>query len=72
LDEEGKRVSKIAMVYGRLPPECRKEEARKFNANIAPYLVATNAIGMGLNLNIKKIIFAGIKRRNFKGEEVEL
>lgn len=27
---------------------------------------------MGLNLNIKKIIFAGIKRRNSKGEEVEL
>jgi hypothetical protein len=29
--------------------------------------VATNAIGMGLNLNIKKIIFAGLKRKNKKG-----
>jgi hypothetical protein len=29
--------------------------------------VATNAIGMGLNLNIKKIIFVGLKRKNKKG-----
>ena len=28
-----------------------------------PYLVATNAIGMGLNLNIHKVIFLTIERQ---------
>ena len=38
-----------AIVYGRLPPECRKQQAQQFNNFNLPYLVATNAIGMGLN-----------------------
>ncbi len=51
-----------AIVYGKLPPECRKEQANLFNKKYLPYLVATNAIGMGLNLNIKKIVFMDITR----------
>ena len=52
-DNEKEKKSKIAnhtaIVYGRLPPECRKNQARDFNNYKLPYLVATNAIGMGLN-----------------------
>ena len=33
-----------------MPPICRKTQAEKFNTGKLPYLVATNAIGMGLNL----------------------
>lgn len=61
-----------AIVYGKLPPECRKEQANLFNQNNLPYLVATNAIGMGLNLNIKKIVFMDITRATGDGTIEEL
>lgn len=53
----GKRV---AIIYGSLPPETRAQQAALFNDpdNDYDYLVASNAIGMGLNLSIRRIIFA--------------
>lgn len=41
-----------AIVYGSLPPEIRAQQARLFNDpdNTYDYLVASDAIGMGLNL----------------------
>ena len=43
---------KCAIVYGSLPPETRAQQARLFNDpdNEYDYLVASDAIGMGLNL----------------------
>lgn len=51
---------KVAVVYGTLPLESRTIQARLFNDPESEYdvLVATDAIGMGLNLNIKRIIFS--------------
>lgn len=63
--------NRTAMVYGKLPPDCRKNQARAFNSNELPYLVATNAIGMGLNLNIKKVILMAIDKQD-KEKVVEL
>ncbi|KAF2228096.1 P-loop containing nucleoside triphosphate hydrolase protein [Elsinoe ampelina] len=50
---------KVAIVYGGLPPETRAQQARLFNDpdNDYDYLVASDAIGMGLNLSIKRVIF---------------
>ncbi|KAF3052556.1 RNA helicase [Didymella keratinophila] len=50
---------KCAIVYGSLPPETRAMQARLFNDpnNDYDYLVASDAIGMGLNLAIKRVIF---------------
>ena len=47
------------MVYGALPPEMRRTQARLFNDPDSGYdvLVASDAVGMGLNLNIRRIIF---------------
>jgi hypothetical protein len=47
------------MIYGQLPPETRSTQARLFNEENTGYdvLVASDAIGMGLNLNIKRIVF---------------
>jgi ATP-dependent RNA helicase SUPV3L1/SUV3 len=47
------------LVYGGLPPLVRLEQARLFNSPDNPYdiLLATDAIGHGLNLNIRRIIF---------------
>lgn len=45
---------KVAVAYGGLPPEVREEQARGFNATAAEggydVMVASDAIGMGLNL----------------------
>jgi ATP-dependent RNA helicase SUPV3L1/SUV3 len=41
---------KCAVVYGALPPETRAEQAREFNEGRAEVLVASDAVGMGLNL----------------------
>lgn len=47
------------MVYGALPPEMRRTQARLFNDPDSGYdvLVASDAVGMGLNLNIRRVIF---------------
>lgn len=50
---------RCAIVYGSLPPETRAHQAALFNDpdNDYDYLVASDAIGMGLNLEIKRVIF---------------
>ncbi|KKY15104.1 putative atp-dependent rna helicase mitochondrial precursor [Diplodia seriata] len=57
---------KVAIVYGSLPPETRAQQARLFNEPDSGYdvLVASDAIGMGLNLSIKRIIFAAVTKFN--------
>ncbi|EKG12120.1 Helicase [Macrophomina phaseolina MS6] len=57
---------KVAIVYGSLPPETRAHQARLFNDPNSGYdiLVASDAIGMGLNLSVKRIIFASIHKFN--------
>ncbi|KZT18826.1 P-loop containing nucleoside triphosphate hydrolase protein [Neolentinus lepideus HHB14362 ss-1] len=50
---------RAAIVYGRLPPEVRSTQAALFNEPSSGYdvLIGSDAIGMGLNLKIKRIIF---------------
>lgn len=56
---------RCCVVYGSLPPQARKEQARLFNERHlgnSPYdvMVASDAIGMGLNLEIKRIVFSQV------------
>ena len=48
---------KVAVIYGSLPPETRVQQAALFNNGEYDILVASDAIGMGLNLSIDRIIF---------------
>lgn len=50
---------RCAVVYGSLPPEVRAQQANLFNDpnNDYDFLVASDAVGMGLNLSIKRIVF---------------
>lgn len=50
---------KCAIVYGSLPPETRAQQAALFNDpnNDYDYLAASDAIGMGLNLEVKRVVF---------------
>lgn len=62
--EKGMRVS---VIYGALPPEVRRREAERFAEGEAPVLVATDAIGMGLNLPIRRVLFSTVVK--FDGEK---
>lgn len=52
----------VASIYGALAPEVRRTESERFNRGEAEILVATDAIGMGLNLPIRRIIFSHIHK----------
>lgn len=60
---------RCAIVYGSLPPETRAQQAALFNDpdNDYDYLVASDAIGMGLNLEIKRIVFEQTHKRTKGG-----
>jgi ATP-dependent RNA helicase SUPV3L1/SUV3 len=49
---------KVASIYGALSPEVRRHESERFLSGEADILIATDAIGMGLNLPIRRVIFA--------------
>ncbi|ORX60477.1 P-loop containing nucleoside triphosphate hydrolase protein [Hesseltinella vesiculosa] len=57
---------KCAVAYGALPPETRALQAKRFNdpASDLQVLVASDAVGMGLNLNIKRVIFSTVSKFN--------
>lgn len=63
---ERKTNHKCCVVYGSLPPETRSAQARLFNDPNSGYrvLVASDAIGMGLNLNIRRIVFHTMNKFN--------
>ncbi|XP_041651421.1 ATP-dependent RNA helicase SUPV3L1, mitochondrial [Cheilinus undulatus] len=67
------RGQECAVIYGSLPPGTKLSQAKKFNDPDDPckILVATDAIGMGLNLSIKRIIFNSLIKPNVneKGEK---
>ncbi len=48
----------VSVIYGALPPEVRKREAERFAQGESDILVATDAIGMGLNLPIRRVLFS--------------
>ena len=48
----------VSVIYGALPPEVRRREAERFAQGESDILVATDAIGMGLNLPIRRVLFS--------------
>lgn len=63
----------VAVIYGGLPPGTKLAQAQRFNDpdNPCKVMVATDAIGMGLNLSIRRVIFYSITKPNVneKGEK---
>ncbi|XP_026684936.1 ATP-dependent RNA helicase SUV3 homolog, mitochondrial-like [Diaphorina citri] len=71
------RGTEVAVIYGSLPPTTKLAQASKFNDpdNPCKVMVATDAIGMGLNLSIRRVIFYSLIKPslNEKGErEIDL
>ena len=56
-----------AVVYGALPSEARRREAERFSSGVAEVLVATDAVGQGLNLPIQRLFFSKITKFDGKG-----
>ena len=64
---------KVSVVYGRLSPEVRREQARKFDEGETDVMVSTDAIAMGMNLPVKRIVFSTlVKHINSKEIPLEL
>ena len=66
-----------SVIYGSLPPEIRRRQTRMFNEGMTKVAVATDAIGMGLNLPVRRIVFMqtdkfdGVSRRPLRIPEVK-
>jgi ATP-dependent RNA helicase SUPV3L1/SUV3 len=58
----GRSGHTTAAIYGSLSPAVRRREAERFRSGQADVLVATDAIGLGLNLPIRRLIFASIEK----------
>ncbi|MBD60025.1 MAG: helicase [Citromicrobium sp.] len=65
-----------AVVMGALSPETRNRQVELFQNGEVDYIVATDAIGMGLNLDVTHVAFAslakfdGVKRRRLTPAEM--
>ena len=74
LRQQGKEP---AIIYGALPYSTRRKQMEGFLDGEMQYVVSTDAIGMGLNLPIRRIIFMeaekfdGIERRELKPDEIQ-
>ncbi|CAK5279125.1 unnamed protein product [Mycena citricolor] len=55
---------KCVVIYGKLPPEIRAQQAALFNDPDSGYdvLIGSDAIGMGLNLKIRRVIFETVHK----------
>lgn len=51
-----------AVVMGALSPKTRNSQVAMFEAGEVDYLVATDAIGMGLNLDVQHVAFASLQK----------
>ncbi len=65
LEQRGMRP---AVIYGSLPPEARRSEVYKYTSGACNVVVATDAIGMGISLPIRRIVFSEL--RKFDGTKV--
>ena len=63
LQQKGIRSS---IIYGALPYEVRQKEMLRFLSGQTQVVVATDAIGMGLNLPVRRIVF--LESKKFDGK----
>ena len=53
-----------SVLYGGLPPMARREEVRRFLSGESSVVVATDAIGMGVSLPIRRVIFCEVQKND--------
>lgn len=65
-----RRRGGAAVVLGALSPRARNAQVALYESGEVDYMVATDAIGMGLNMNVHHVAFAD--SRKFDGREARL
>ena len=48
---------KVSLIYGALPPDVRRNQADRFMKGVTEVVVSTDAIAMGMNLPIQRVVF---------------
>ncbi|MEC8699172.1 MAG: helicase-related protein [Pseudomonadota bacterium] len=56
-----------AVVLGALSPRTRNAQVAMYQAGEVDYMVATDAIGMGLNMDVNHVAFSGIRKFDGRG-----
>jgi len=51
-----------AVIMGSLSPKTRNSQVKLYQSGDIDFLVATDAIGMGINMNINSVYFSGLKK----------
>lgn len=67
LQEQGIEAS---VIYGSLPPEIRRKQMHLFNSGETKVVVSTDAIGMGLNLPVRRIVFMEVEKYDGKSQRL--
>jgi hypothetical protein len=60
------RKRRVSVVYGNLPPEVRRRQADRFAEGQTEICVATDAVGMGLNLPADQVCFFELEKYDGK------
>ena len=66
-EEMRRRLGGVALVFGALSPRTRNAQVALYQAGEVDYLVATDAIGMGLNLDIDHVAFTSLRKFDGQG-----
>ena len=51
------RGVRVSLIYGALPPDVRRNQAERFHRGETDVVVSTDAIAMGMNLPIERVVF---------------
>jgi ATP-dependent RNA helicase SUPV3L1/SUV3 len=61
----------VATIYGNLSPEVRRAQAQRFRDGEADIVVATDALAMGLNMPISRVVMTtSVKYNGYEEEEI--
>ena len=59
---------KVSLIYGALPPDVRRDQAESFRRGDTQVVVSTDAIAMGMNLPIRRVIF--LESQKYDGDMI--
>ena len=57
-----RRRGGAAVVLGALSPRTRNAQVAMYQSGEVPFLVATDAIGMGLNMDVDQVVFSSLRK----------
>ncbi len=62
------RGHSVSLIYGALPPDVRRNQAERFRRGENEIVVSTDAIAMGMNLPIRRVVF--LENQKYDGDIV--